>query len=168
MSQELPAILLVADDRYLLHLLSMRLTAAGYRVTAVESADAALASLAVRRPQLVITDLRMQGMDGLGLVDALHRHALSLRVVIRTAHGTIPDAVAATRRGVFSFLTKPFEPKVLLETVADALRLSSAPSGGGEYWRAEIITRSAAMEALLGQAPRGAAADASGGIFGAG
>ena len=167
MSQEAPSILLVDDDRDLLQLISMRLTAAGYRVTAVESADAALASLAVQRPQLVITDLRMRGMDGLGLFDAIHRQAPSLPVVILTAHGTIPDAVAATRRGVFSFLTKPFEPKVLLETVADALRLSSAPSGDGEYWRAEIITRSAAMEALLSQAQRVAASDASVCIFGA-
>src|SRR5512134_2329694 len=148
MNSETPSILLVDDDRDLLHLMSMRLTAAGYNVTAVESADAALASLAVKRPHLVITDLRMQGMDGLGLFDAIHRQAPSLPVVILTAHGTIPDAVAATRRGVFSFLTKPFEPKILLETVADALRLSTAPSGDGEQWRAEIITRSAAMEAV--------------------
>ncbi len=167
MNHESPSILLVDDDRDLLQLISMRLNAAGYRVTAVESADAALASFAVQRPQLVITDLRMHGMDGLGLFDAIHRQAPSLPVVILTAHGTIPDAVAATRRGVFSFLTKPFEPKVLLETVASALRLSSEPSGYDEHWRAEIITRSASMEALLGQAQRVAASDASVCIFGA-
>jgi two-component system, NtrC family, response regulator GlrR len=167
MNHEAPSILLVDDDRDLLHLISMRLTAAGYRVTAVESAEAALASLAVQRPQLVITDLRMQGMDGLALFDAIHRQAPSLPVVILTAHGTIPDAVAATRRGVFSFLTKPFEPKVLLETVADALRLSTTPSGDRAGWRAAIITRSAAMEAVLGQAQRVAASDASVCIFGA-
>jgi two-component system response regulator GlrR len=109
----------------------------------------------------------MQGMDGLGLFDAIHRQAPSLPVVILTAHGTIPDAVAATRRGVFSFLTKPFEPKVLLETVADALRLSTAPSGEGETWRSELITRSAAMEVVLAQAQRVAASDASVCIFGA-
>jgi two-component system response regulator GlrR len=88
-------------------------------------------------------------------------------VIILTAHGTIPEAVAATRRGVFSFLTKPFEPKVLLETVADALRLSAAPRGEAEGWRAELITRSAAMEALLAQAKRVAQSDASVCIFGA-
>src|SRR5712691_5447654 len=140
-----PKILLVDDDKDLLQLIAMRLSASGYAVTAVESGEAALAALAVARPQAVVTDLRMQGMDGMALVDAIHRDSPSLPVVILTAHGTIPEAVTATRRGVFSFLTKPFEPKVLLETVAEAMRLSSPPTGELEDWRAELITRSSAM-----------------------
>src|SRR5207237_737042 len=114
----------------------MRLSAAGYDGSAVESGDAALASLAVARPQTVITDLRMQGMDGMALFDAIHRDSPSLPVVILTAHGTIPEAVTATRRGVSSFLTKPFEPKVLLDTVAEPLRLSSPALGSMAHWRA--------------------------------
>src|SRR5689334_22083328 len=160
-------ILLVDDDKDLLQLIAMRLTAAGYAVTAVESGEQALASLAVARPQVVVTDLRMHGMDGMALFEAIHREAPSLPVVILTAHGTIPEAVAATRRGVFSFLTKPFEPKVLLDTVAEAMRLSSPVAAGkSEEWRAEIITRSSAMEDLLAQARRVAASDASVCIFG--
>ncbi|HEX7219741.1 MAG TPA: sigma 54-interacting transcriptional regulator, partial [Burkholderiales bacterium] len=157
----------VDDDRDLLQLIAMRLQASGYAVTAVESGEAALAALAVSRPQVVVTDLRMQGMDGMALFDAIHRDSPSLPVVILTAHGTIPEAVTATRRGVFSFLTKPFEPKVLLDTVAEAMRLSS-PSSPGEVedWRAELITRSSAMEDLLAQARRVAASDASVCIFG--
>src|SRR5919205_226981 len=166
MSGETPKVLLVDDDKDLLQLIAMRLSAAGYDVTAVESGEAALASLAVSRPQVVVTDLRMQGMDGMALFDAIHRDSPSLPVVILTAHGTIPEAVSATRRGVFSFLTKPFEPKVLLDTVAEAMRLSSAPTGQLEDWRAEIITRSSAMEDLLAQAKRVAASDASVCIFG--
>jgi two-component system response regulator GlrR len=145
----------------------MRLSAAGYAVTAVASGEQALASLAVTRPQVVVTDLRMQGMDGLALFDAIHRDSPSLPVVILTAHGTIPEAVAATRRGVFSFLTKPFEPKVLLDTVAEAMRLSSPEGGIREEWRSELITRSSGMEDLLAQARRVAASDASVCIFGA-
>jgi two-component system response regulator GlrR len=146
----------------------MRLSAAGYAVTAVESGEAALASLAVTRPQVVVTDLRMQGMDGMALFDAIHRDSPSMPVVILTAHGTIPEAVSATRRGVFSFLTKPFEPKVLLDTVAEAMRLSSPPASGElEAWRSELITRSSGMEDLLSQARRVAASDASVCIFGA-
>ncbi len=156
-----PKIILVDDDKDLLQLIAMRLTAAGYTVTAVESGAAALASLAVARPQLVVTDLRMHGMDGMALFDAIHREAPSLPVVILTAHGTIPEAVTATRRGVFSFLTKPFEPKVLLDTVAEAIRLSSPPAGEMAGWRSELITRSSSMEDLLAQARRVAASDAS-------
>jgi len=160
-------ILLVDDDKDLLQLIAMRLTAAGYAVTAVESGQAALAALSVSRPQVVVTDLRMHGMDGMALFDAIHRDSPSLPVLILTAHGTIPEAVTATRRGVFSFLTKPFEPKVLLDTVAEAMRLSSPVLENMEDWRAELITRSSAMEDLLGQARRVAASDASVCIFGA-
>ncbi|HEY2338546.1 MAG TPA: sigma 54-interacting transcriptional regulator [Burkholderiales bacterium] len=168
MTKEQSRVLLIDDDKDLLHLIAMRLTASGYAVTAVESGEQALASLAVARPQVVVTDLRMHGMDGMALFDAIHRDAPSLPVVILTAHGTIPEAVAATRRGVFSFLTKPFEPKVLLDTVAEAMRLSSPVAAGrSEEWRAEMITRSSAMEDLLAQARRVAASDASVCIFGA-
>ncbi len=167
MSHENLKVLLVDDDKDLLQLIAMRLSAAGYAVTAVESGEAALAALSVSRPQVVVTDLRMQGMDGMALFDAIHRDSPSLPVVILTAHGTIPEAVAATRRGVFSFLTKPFEPKVLLDTVAEAMRLSSPVLGDMEDWRAELITRSSSMEDLLAQARRVAASDASVCIFGA-
>src|SRR4249920_2015924 len=167
MSGENPKVLLVDDDKDLLQLIAMRLSAAGYAVTAVESGEQSLASLAVTRPQVVVTDLRMGGMDGLALFDAIHRDSPSLPVVILTAHGTIPEAVTATRRGVFSFLTKPFEPKVLLDTVAEAMRLSTPALGQREEWRAELITRSSAMEDLLSQARRVAASDASVCIFGA-
>src|SRR4051794_31164582 len=167
MSNENSKVLLVDDDKDLLQLIAMRLTASGYAVTAVESGESALAALSVSRPQVVVTDLRMQGMDGMALFEAIHRDSPSLPVVILTAHGTIPEAVAATRRGVFSFLTKPFEPKVLLDTVAEAMRLSSPPSAGEiEDWRAELITRSSAMEDLLAQARRVAASDVSVSIFG--
>jgi two-component system, NtrC family, response regulator GlrR len=166
MAQENPRILLVDDDKDLLQLIAMRLSAAGYAVTAVESGAAALAALAVARPLVVVTDLRMQGMDGMALFDAIHRDSPSLPVVILTAHGTIPEAVTATRRGVYSFLTKPFEPKVLLDTVAEAMRLSSPPAGEMEGWRSELITRSSSMEDLLAQARRVAASDASVCIFG--
>jgi two-component system, NtrC family, response regulator GlrR len=161
MNRETAKVLLVDDDKGLLQLIAMRLTAAGYAVNAVESGEAALASLAISRPQVVITDLRMQGMDGMALFDAIHRESPSLPVVILTAHGTIPEAVHATRRGVFSFLTKPFSPKVLIDTVAEAVRLTSSPTGEVQGWRAELITRSAAMEDLLAQAQRVAASDAS-------
>ncbi len=111
-------ILLVDDDPDLLKLISLRLGSAGYRVRTADSGEAALGALAVARPGVVITDLRMPGMDGLQLFEAIHRAHPALPVIILTAHGTIPDAVAATQRGVFGFLTKPFDSQELLQKVA--------------------------------------------------
>src|SRR5207249_12212713 len=117
-------ILLVDDDPDLLKLISLRLTSAGYRVRTADSGETALASLAAARPAAVITDMRMPGIDGLQLFDAIHRQHPALPVIILTAHGTIPDAVSATQRGVFAFLTKPFDSQELLQKVASAVRLT--------------------------------------------
>src|SRR4029079_7879736 len=148
-------ILLVDDDPDLLKLISLRLTSAGYRVRTAESGETALAAIAVRRPAVVVTDLRMPGIDGLQLFDAINRQHSGLPVLILTAHGTIPDAVSATQRGVFSYLTKPFDSQELLQKVASALKLAGDDAGRGNAatgeWREGIITRSAVMEDLLRQ-----------------
>src|SRR2546427_7368783 len=104
-------ILLVDDDPALLRLLSIRLTAAGYDILTADSGTQALAQLAVRYPHLVITDLRMDGMDGMALFDTIHRRHPTLPVIILTAHGSIPEAVAATPRGVLGVFAKTFDRK---------------------------------------------------------
>ena len=119
-------VLVVDDDPDLLKLLALRLSAAGYAAQTAESGERALAAIAVSRPDVVVTDLRMGGMDGLALFEAIQRTAPTLPVIILTAHGTIPDAVDATRRGVFGFLPKPFEARELLAQVEQALKLSSS------------------------------------------
>ncbi|KAB7628286.1 sigma 54-interacting transcriptional regulator [Alkalilimnicola sp. S0819] len=157
-------ILLVDDDPDLLRLLSIRLSAAGYRIHTAESGEQALSVLQVERPQLVVTDLRMGGMDGLALFDHIHAHYPTLPVIILTAHGSIPDAVEATKRGVYGFLTKPFDAQSLLKQVEDALRHSggsAAPQGESNGWRADIVTRNPRMEAVLSEARMVAASDAS-------
>jgi CheY-like chemotaxis protein len=90
-------ILVVDDDPGLLRLMQLRLEAAGYGVTAVDSGERALAQLAVSRPQVVVTDLQMGGMDGIALFEAIRSENPALPVIILTAHGTIPDAVAAMK-----------------------------------------------------------------------
>lgn len=157
-------LLLVDDDPDLLKLLSMRLTAAGHRVTSVESAEAALTQLAVARPQLVVSDVQLPGRDGLALFDEIRKRHPALPVILLTAHGTIPDAVEATARGVFSYLTKPFDGKALLDKVNEALALAppAEPArGGDEAWRASIVSRSNCMAELLTEAKMVAASDAS-------
>ena len=149
-------ILLVDDDPDLLKLIGLRLSAAGYRVKTAESGEAALAQIAVTRPAVVVTDLRMPGIDGMQLFEQINAQHPTLPVIILTAHGTIPDAVAATQRGVFGFLTKPFDPQELLKKVAQAVAVAGesreAHAGSDDAWRAEIVTRSAKMDDLLRRA----------------
>jgi two-component system response regulator GlrR len=164
--------MLVDDDPDLLRLLSIRLQGAGYGVTAVESGEAALSQLAVASPDVIITDLRMGGMDGMALFESLQKKNPALPVIILTAHGTIPDAVDATQRGVFGYITKPFDGKALLTQVEKALQvsgsraMSTGTAGDAGGWRDEIITRSPEMEAILAKARLVASSDASVMIFG--
>ena len=159
-------ILLVDDDAGLLKLLSLRLRAAGFVVDTADSGRQALARLPTFQPQVIITDLRMEGMDGLALFDEIHARYPSLPVIILTAHGTIPDAVDATRKGVFSYLTKPFDSQELLENIAAARRHGrpqavAETDDDGQAWRSAIITSSPRMEELLKQAWRVAQTDVS-------
>lgn len=163
-SQDQGRILVVDDDPGLLRLLPIRLNAAGYQVQTASSGEQALAALPVFRPQVVITDLRMGGMDGMSLFNAIRARYQTLPVIILTAHGTIPEAVDATHNGVFAYLTKPFDSQALLKWVADALRIShsAAPASDEQpAWRAGIISRSLLMEDLLGRAKLVAASDAA-------
>ena len=144
-------ILLVDDDPGLLRLLSIRLRAERYDVEAVSSAEQALGALPRFRPDLVITDLRMDNMDGIGLLKEIQRLRPGLCVLLLTAHGTIPDAVEATQSGAFGFLTKPVDKQQLLEHVEKAMKVSGLPDND-EEWGADIITRSAVMNACLQQA----------------
>ncbi|MFY3385780.1 sigma 54-interacting transcriptional regulator [Paracidovorax sp. MALMAid1276] len=157
-------ILVVDDDADMLRLLSLRLKGAGYEVVAVGSAEAALAQLDVARPQLVLSDVRLPGRDGLALFDDVRARHPSLPVILLTAHGTIPDAVEATSRGVFTYLTKPYDGRDLLEKVAHALALSAPAvthAHANEAWRANIVSRSTRMTDLLAEAYMVAQSDAS-------
>ncbi|WDZ96113.1 sigma 54-interacting transcriptional regulator [Herbaspirillum sp. WKF16] len=157
-----PPLLLVDDDPDLLRLLTLRLNASGYRVLAASSAEAALDQLALSLPALVITDVRLPGMDGLALFGEIRNRYPTLPVILLTAHGTIPDAVEATTRGAFAYLTKPFDGTLLLDKVAQALALT-APAGNSDdhAWRADLISRSQRIAELLAEARLVAASDAS-------
>jgi two-component system response regulator GlrR len=149
-------VLLVDDDPDLLRLLKIRLTASGFELETAGSGSAALSRVSVFRPHVVVTDLRMNGMDGMALFEALHEQYPTLPVIILTAHGTISDAVSATKRGVFGFLTKPVDKNELVGLVKEAMRIApgNGPVVDPDEWRRQIITQSADMEELLSQAYR--------------
>src|SRR5690625_551587 len=102
-------ILVVDDDPSMLQLLSMRLGALGYHAQCCTSGREALASLRRNLPDVVVTDLRMEPMDGMMLFTQIQQQWPNIPVVMLTAHGSIREAVKATQQGLFSFLTKPVD-----------------------------------------------------------
>jgi two-component system response regulator GlrR len=119
----------------------------------------ALAAALRFRPDLVISDLRMDELDGIGLLKELQSRWPGLKVILLTAHGTIPDAVQATQMGAFGFLTKPVEKQELLDQVQKALKISGFVDTDQD-WRADFVTRSPLMEEKLAQAHMVAGTDA--------
>lgn len=159
-------ILLIDDDESFLRLLTMRLSAAGFAVKPVTSGEEALAQLRLFRPHVVVTDLMMDDMDGMALFDAVHARCPTLPIIILTAHGTISDAVDATKRGVFGFLTKPVNNKELVRQVTQAMEICLGAevyrdSESAGAWRSGIVTQSPLMEELLNQVVRLAQSRAS-------
>ena len=161
MAQRKPAnLLLVDDDPSLLKLLGMRLSSEGFRVTTAESGHDALRVLGREQIDLVISDLRMDEMDGMALFAEIQKRQPGMPVIILTAHGSIPDAVAATQQGVFGFLTKPVDRDALYKAIDEALA-QSMPAAGDDTWREGIVTRSPTMLRLLEQANMVAQSDVS-------
>ena len=158
-------ILVVDDDPGILRLLTMRLRSWGCRVSTAATAEEALARIAIDPPQLLLSDVRLPGKDGAELFEEIRKTRPMLPVILMTAHGTIPDAVEAMSRGVFGYLTKPFDSQALHEKIEQALKLSpngnEATAADGEIWQEDIVYRSHSMAALLEEARVVAASDAS-------
>ncbi len=143
-------VLLVDDDASLLKLLAIRIESKGYQVTTCESGLAALQILKSHVFDAVITDLRMDEMGGMALHRQLQSRYPVLPVIMMTAHGSIPDAVEATKQGIFAFITKPVDKDELFDSLANAIDIhgvntDEAPS------KSNIVTRSGAMLHLLEQ-----------------
>ncbi len=152
MNRKSNRILLVDDEADLLSLWKLRLESNGYEVTTALSGEEALVKFSLINPNVVLTDLRMQGIDGMALFEAIRERNKVIPVIIITAHGSIPEAVEATKKGVFSFLTKPIDGKDLILETEKALHFSTGgtlPQNDSNKWRRDIISKSAAMEELL-------------------
>ena len=114
-------VLVVDDETNVRRVLGVLLEQAGHAVTKAGSAEEALDLVRAQDPDVVLTDLKMGGMDGMALLSRLRADFPEIPVVLLTAHGTIETAVEAMKRGAFDFLTKPFEREHVLEIVGKAL-----------------------------------------------
>jgi two-component system response regulator GlrR len=152
-------ILVVDDDPDILDLLSAWLDGAGYNVHCVASAEQALAYLAAHRPRLIITDLRLEGMDGMQLFNQVRRRHPYLPVIMLSGKAEIPDALQATSEGIWEFLTKSIGMEELLAVVKRTLR-HTTPDAPAVFGR-DIVYSSAVMDELISQAHRVASSDSS-------
>jgi two-component system response regulator GlrR len=151
-------ILVVDDDVALRRLMVVRLNRAGYSVDTADCANMALEACVRSRPNLVISDLRMPGMDGLSLLKELKSRWPQLQVIILTGHGTIAEAVDATQHGAFGFLVKPLGREEFLHQVQRAVSASTFTPIHGE-WRTNIVSRSQLMIERMEIANRAASCD---------
>ncbi len=116
-------LLVVDDEAKLLKAVAATLRAEGYEVTTARSGADALVSINQTMPDLIISDIRMPGMDGYGLARALRSNARTalVPIIFLTAKGERKDRIAGFRTGVDAYLTKPFDPDELLAVVSAIL-----------------------------------------------
>jgi len=152
-------LLLVDDDEKLRRILTLRLEAEGFAVVATASGEEALSRLMEARPQMVLADLKMPGMDGIELMTKIQERNPGLPVAILTAHGDIPEAVRATHAGAVDFLTKPVERERLLDCINRHVE-ATTPLPAKE-WASGIVTRSPLLQSVLEDARRVAKTDSA-------
>lgn len=159
-------ILLVEDDSALRELLEEELEAEGYRVTSCGDAEQGLHWLQTQPPDLLISDLRLPGKDGLSLLPALKAQEMPPAVLIITAFGSVQQAVKALQAGADDFLTKPLEMDHFLLTVSRLLENRRLRSEVQQYRNMlameqfnGIIGQSPAMQQLFHQIRQVATAD---------
>ncbi|MFZ5962513.1 sigma-54-dependent transcriptional regulator [Thalassococcus sp. BH17M4-6] len=142
-----PCIFIVDDDDDHLSALADLIDASGYRVRTFDTAAAALAAMP-DQPDLVITDLRMPGMDGIAFLKALRAQKHHVPVVLLTGHGDVGHAVEAIRAGAEDFLEKPYDSTHLLAVVRRTLEAQAARN---ELARLQQVLAERADSGILGR-----------------
>jgi DNA-binding NtrC family response regulator len=113
-------VLIVDDEAGQRNIMASILRSAGYALVEAQNVDGALVELQDFRPDVVLTDLKMEGKSGLVLVEEVSRLSLPPEIVVITAFGSVESAVKAMRLGAYDYLTKPLEREVLLLVVQRA------------------------------------------------
>jgi nitrogen regulation protein NR(I) len=155
-------ILLVEDDSAIVATLRRVLVDEGYEVWVEKTGDAGLASAKAEAFDVVITDLKMPGMNGLELVRELHTARPRLPILMMTAHGTTGTAIEATQSGAYDYILKPVEIPELLKLVGQAVAASQIMSepvqlGQAGEAREAIVGNSRAMQNIYKEIGRIAA-----------
>ena len=124
-------ILLVDDDRHVLEVLDARLTSSGFNIIKTDNGPAAISILKTKKIDLLISDMKMPGMNGLEVLNSAREIKPGLPVIFLTAYGSIPDAVEAVKAGANDYLIKPFEGRELVSKLKKFLKLHPPISENG-------------------------------------
>lgn len=116
----MPVVLIVDDEPLQRDILNTILEDEGYETYTAPSGEEALKIIRKFHPEVILTDLKMEGMDGIELIEAIPKDPFEPSMIIMTAHGTISSAVEAMRKGAFDYLTKPLDKDSLIMTVKRA------------------------------------------------
>src|SRR5438034_8057865 len=133
-------LLIVEDEGPLRHAVAEQLTDRGYRVEQADSGESALAKLADFAFDIIITDLRLPGIDGSAVVEAAVERYPHIIAIVVTGFGTVKDAVEAIKRGAWDFVSKPFQIDELLHVLDAALEQRRLKSENA-YLRAQLEER---------------------------
>ncbi|USS56282.1 MULTISPECIES: sigma-54 dependent transcriptional regulator [Pseudomonas] len=145
-------VILVDDDPHLRQALSQTLDLAGLKVVALADAQGLAERIEADWPGVVVSDIRMPGIDGLQLLEQLHGRDSELPVLLITGHGDVPLAVQAMRAGAYDFLEKPFASDALLDSVRRALALRRLVLDNRSL-RLALSDRQQLATRLVGQSP---------------
>ena len=144
---------IVDDDSSIRWVMEKALTRAGLNCRAFESGDDMLAALGTEEPMVVVSDIRMPGMDGIRLLSEIRTQQPDLPVIITTAHSDLDSAVSSYEEGAFEYLPKPFDIEEMVSTVnrAQSQRTQSASGSEGEVRgsNTEIIGNAPAMQEVF-------------------
>ncbi len=147
-----PVVLIVDDEPLQRQIMKTILDAAGYETHTAGNGHEALAVMRKLPPDVVLTDLKMDGMDGIELLESLPESPVPPAVIIVTAHGTISSAVDALKRGAFDYLTKPLDKDQILFTVRKACERIDILKENARLQQA-LFDRFR-MEGIVGRSPR--------------
>ena len=163
-----PSVLIVDDERTLARAIRAFLVEAGYEAEVASDAESALPMLSTMRPDVVFTDVRLPGMNGIELLKKVREFDPAIPVVVMTAYGSIEGAVEAVKLGAFDYVKKPIDLEEL-RLLADRARETSVLRGELSYYRSreagrsmpfgDVVGESQSMRAVLDQARQIAALD---------
>lgn len=145
------SILIVDDEEGMRKSLSILFKKEGYQISQAENGEAALRYLESKNIDLVITDLRMDGMRGTDLLESITRKELKVPVIIMTAYGTIESAVSAMKAGAYDYITKPFEYEEILHRAKKAVEMNETNREMGTLLRSRVTVKDQDFSMIIGE-----------------